>query len=59
MKPFKKGFVTKCASYGIPKEEAKEMFSKIAGALSQIPMHPAVQNFDPAKYDPKVPMPKM
>jgi hypothetical protein len=31
MKPFKKGFVQKCAEYGIDKEAAKELFRKIAG----------------------------
>jgi len=30
MRPFKKGFITKCASYGIDKEAAKELFEKIA-----------------------------
>jgi hypothetical protein len=30
MKPFKKGFVQKCAEYGIDKEVAKELFNKIA-----------------------------
>jgi len=30
MRPFKKGFVTKCASYGIDKETAKALFEKLA-----------------------------
>jgi hypothetical protein len=33
MRPFKKGFVTKCASYGIPKDAAKELFDKIASTI--------------------------
>ena len=30
MTPFKKGFVEKCAEYGIEKEQAKELFKKVA-----------------------------
>jgi hypothetical protein len=30
MNPFKKGFVLKCAQYGIEKEQAKDLFEKIA-----------------------------
>jgi len=31
MRPFKKGFVLKCAEYGLDKAAAKELFKKLAG----------------------------
>jgi hypothetical protein len=33
MKPFKKGFVVKCAEYGIDKETAKALFEKLAEGI--------------------------
>jgi hypothetical protein len=43
MRPFKKGFVLKCAQYGLDKSAAKELFEKIAlgfaggGAIAKTP----------------------
>ena len=36
MHPFKKGFVLKCAEYGLDKEAAKALFKKIAGASNTV-----------------------
>jgi len=33
MHPFKKGFVIKCAEYGLDKSAAKELFMKLAGRI--------------------------
>ncbi len=43
MHPFKKGFVLKCAEYGLDKSAAKELFKKLAGAPKLPPSNEAGQ----------------